>query len=85
MTDTTITVRVSKELRERLEAVAKATRRSKSFLSNEAIERYVESEEDELAAIQEGLEDMKAARTIPLEEAVRRLDAAIAQAARKSA
>ena len=85
MTDTTITVRVSKELRERLEAVAKATRRSKSFLSNEAIERYVESEEDELAAIQEGLEDMKADRTIPHEEAVRRLDAAIAQAARKSA
>ncbi len=85
MTDTTITVRVSKELRERLEAVAKATRRSKSFLSNEAIERFVESEEDELAAIREGLEDMKEGRTIPHEEAVRRLDAAIAQAARKSA
>jgi predicted transcriptional regulator len=85
MTDTTITVRVSTELRNRLEAIAKETRRSKSFLSNEAIEEFVAAEEQELAAIREGLEDMREGRTISHEEALRRLDAAIAQAARKSA
>jgi predicted transcriptional regulator len=85
MTDTTITVRVSTDLRNRLEAIAKETRRSKSFLSNEAIERYVESEEENLAGIEEGLEDIKTGRTVSHEEAVRRIDEAIARATRKSA
>jgi predicted transcriptional regulator len=85
MTDTTITVRVSTELRDRLEVIAKETRRSKSFLSNEAIEEFVAAEEQELSAIREGLEDMREGRTISHEEALRRLDAAIALAARKSA
>lgn len=77
MTDTTITVRVSKELRDRLEAVAKATRRSKSFLSNEAIERYVESEEEYIESIRQGMKDIEEGRGIPHEEAMRRIDAAI--------
>jgi predicted transcriptional regulator len=85
MTDTTITVRVSTELRDRLEAIGKATQRSKSFLSNEAIERYVESEEEILEGIEEGLEDMRAGRTVSHEAAMRRIDDAIARATRKSA
>lgn len=85
MTDTTITVRVSRELRDRLEAIAKQTRRSKSFLSNEAIEEFVAIEEEELAAIREGLQDMSNGNTISHEEAVNRFDEAIAQAARKTA
>ena len=85
MTDTTITVRVSTELRDRLEAIAKETRRSKSFLSNEAIEEFVAIEEMELAAIREGIEDMRNGNTISHEEAINRFDEAITQAARKSA
>lgn len=85
MNDTTITVRVSTELRNRLEAIGKATQRSKSFLSKEAIERFVESEEEVLEGIEEGLEDMRAGRTVSHEEAVRRIDEAITRATRKSA
>lgn len=82
MTDTTITVRVSKELRERLEAVAKATRRSKSFLSNEAIERYVESEEDFIASIKQGMKELDEGKGIPHEEVMREIDEIIADAER---
>lgn len=85
MTDTTITVRVSTELRDRLEAIAKATKRSKSFLSKEAIEEFVLIEEQELAAIREGLEDMREGNTISHAEAELQFDEAIAQAARKTA
>jgi predicted transcriptional regulator len=43
MTDsTTITVRLDRELRNKLEQLAKSTRRSKSFLAAEAIAEYVE-------------------------------------------
>jgi predicted transcriptional regulator len=85
MTDTTITVRVTRELRERLEALAKQTKRSKSFLSNEAIKNYVEYEEKVVADILEGLEDIKAGRVVEHEEATRRFSAAIARGTRKSA
>ena len=84
MTDTTITVRVSTELRDRLEAIAKETRRSKSFLSNEAIEEFVAIEEMELAAIREGIEDMRNGNTISHEEAINRFDEAITQASKSA-
>ena len=85
MTDTTITVRVSSELRERLEKISRETRRSKSFLANEAIERYVQSESEIIEGIQQGLEDFKAGRVVPHEEAMRRFRATIARAGRKRA
>jgi predicted transcriptional regulator len=85
MTDTTITVRVTRELRERLEALAKQTKRSKSFLSNEAIKNYVEYEEKVVADILEGLEDIMAGRVVEHDEAKRRFSAAIARGTRKSA
>jgi|Tabmets5t2r1_1033131.scaffolds.fasta_scaffold314912_1 RHH-type rel operon transcriptional repressor/antitoxin RelB len=43
MTDTTtMTVRLSKELKSRLERLAASTRRSKSYLAAEAIAEYVD-------------------------------------------
>lgn len=85
MTDTTITVRVSTELKDKLEHIAKATRRSKSFLANEAIARYVETEEEIIAGIEEALEDVKAGRTIPHEQVVREAKAIIKNARRRAA
>lgn len=41
-----LSVSTKPELRERLDKLASVTRRSKSFLANEAIERYLASEED---------------------------------------
>ena len=85
MTDTTITVRVSSELRDRLEAIARETRRSKSFLANEAIERYVQTESEIIEGIRRGMEDARAGRVVPHDEAMRRVRATIARAGRKRA
>jgi predicted transcriptional regulator len=82
MTDTTITVRVSTELRDRLEAIAKETRRSKSFLSNEAIERFVESEEEFIESIRQARQDMAEGRGIPHEQVMREIEEMIADAER---
>jgi predicted transcriptional regulator len=85
MTDTTITVRVSTELRNRLEAISKETRRSKSFLSNEAIERYVESEEEFIESIKQGMKELDEGKGIPHEEVMREIDEMIADAERYQA
>lgn len=50
-----ITIHTSPETRERLEQLAQATRRSKSFLGNEAIERYLAAELHFVAGVNEGL------------------------------
>ena len=85
MPDTTITVRVSPELRDRLEAIARETRRSKSFLANEAIERYVQTESEIIEGIRRGMEDARAGRVVSHDEAMRRIRATIARAERKRA
>ncbi len=82
MTDTTITVRVSTELRDRLEAIAKETRRSKSFLSNEAIERYVEDEEEIISGIKQAMKEMDEGRWHTHEDVVREIDEMIEEAER---
>ena len=78
MTDTTITVRVSTELRDRLEAIAKVRRRSKSFLSNEAIERFVRREEEFLDDIHQAELDIDEGRGISHEEIARMSEEVIA-------
>ena len=82
MTDTTITVRVSTELRNRLEAISKETRRSKSFLSNEAIERFVEGEEEFIESVRQARQDIAEGRGIPHEQVMQEIDEMIAEAER---
>lgn len=53
----TITIRLSAVLRERLENLAAATKRSRSFLAANAIEKYVSEEEWQVAGIQQALDD----------------------------
>jgi predicted transcriptional regulator len=64
MSDVTLTVRLSKQLRDRLEILSTETRRSKSFLGMEAIQNYVETEEEIILGIKRGLADVKAGRTV---------------------
>ena len=85
MTDTTITVRVSIELRNRLDAIAKESRRSKSFLSNEAIARFVESEEEFIESIRQADIDIDEGRGIAHEEVERLSEEIITGAALKKA
>lgn len=51
-----ISVHAEPETSRRLSQLAKATRRSKSFLANEAIERYLAAEEKFAASVKRGIE-----------------------------
>ena len=53
-----ISVHASPETSDRLDLLAKATQRSRSFLANAAIERYLEEEEQFLAAVASGRQDL---------------------------
>jgi RHH-type rel operon transcriptional repressor/antitoxin RelB len=50
-----LTVRVKPETRTRLEALARVTRRSKSFVIEEALEQYLAVNEWQIQGIQEAL------------------------------
>ena len=52
---TTLSVRVEPEVKARLDALADATQRSRSFLAAEAIREYVEINEWQLQEIQNGV------------------------------
>ncbi len=70
---TSLSIRVPEELSERLEALAKATDRSKSFLAVQAIEEFVTVQEWQVAAITEGIADADAGKTVSHEKAVKEL------------
>ena len=74
---TTMTIRLSPEVKDKLGRLAEATRRSNSFLAAEAIEAYVARELEIVAGIEAGLADVKAGRVISHEEVVAKLDAII--------
>ncbi|HMQ71370.1 MAG TPA: CopG family ribbon-helix-helix protein [Rubrivivax sp.] len=57
---TTMTVRLDNDIKDRLDALAEATRRSKSFLAAEAIRSYVENNEWQIGEIQAGLKEADA-------------------------
>ena len=57
---TTMTVRLDDEMRDRLEHLAEATRRSRSFLAAEAIREYIENNEWQVREINAGLKEADA-------------------------
>ena len=68
MTAKTINVRVPEELYSQLEALAKATARTKSFLTLEALNAYVKSEAWQIRDVQEGIEEADAGQFASNEE-----------------
>lgn len=74
---TTMTIRVSPELKESLTKLSQVTRRSNSFLAGEAVATYVARELEIVVGIQRGIDDVKAGRVIPHDEAMTELFAAI--------
>jgi predicted transcriptional regulator len=56
----TMTIRLEDGVKDRLDHLAKATHRSKSFLAAEAIRAYVESNEWQIGEIQAALADADA-------------------------
>lgn len=57
-------MRIAVSTKKRTEALAQATRRSKSFVVEEAINQYFELNEWQIESIERGLEDVKAGRVI---------------------
>lgn len=80
MTSTTLTVRLSPELKDRLAQLAERTRRTKSFLAGEAIAGYVERELEIVAGIERGLEDMRTGRVVPHDDVMADIEATIKKA-----
>jgi len=55
-----MTVRLEDDVKDRLDVLAEATQRSKSFLAAEAIRAYVENNEWQIGEIQAGLTEADA-------------------------
>ncbi len=52
-----VTIRITSQMKERIEKLAQATRRTKSFLYDEAISSYLDANEWQVKAIQEALDE----------------------------
>jgi len=57
---TTMTVRLENDIKDRLDVLAEATQRSKSFLAAEAIRSYVENNEWQIGEIQAAMKEADA-------------------------
>lgn len=70
----TMTVRIPAEINDRLEALAKATDRSKAYLASRAIQDYLDAQEWQVAAIQAAVREADApgAEFVEHAEVVRR-------------
>ena len=61
-------LRLSKGTKERLQALAEATGRTKAFLAQDAIERYLDLESWQIQAIQKGVKSVDDGKTVSLED-----------------
>lgn len=68
-----VSVRISPDLNEKLEKLANATKRSKSFLAAEAIEDFVRYESWKVEVVEQSIREHEAGLGIPHEEAMRQV------------
>ncbi|PTX40387.1 putative transcriptional regulator [Gemmobacter caeni] len=74
---TTLTIRISPDVKDKLGRLAQGTRRSRAFLASEAVEAYVDRELEIIDGIERGLADVAAGRTVTHDEAMAAVRAAI--------
>jgi predicted transcriptional regulator len=60
----TLSIRIDASTKKRLDALAKRSRRSKSFLAAEAIAAYVEAEEWQLGELQAGISELDSGQAV---------------------
>lgn len=60
MMSTTMTIRLEDDIKERLDQLAGATQRSKSYLAAEAVRAYVENNEWQIGEIEAALQEADA-------------------------
>lgn len=75
---TTMTIRVSPAVKEKLGRLARDTRRKKSFLAGEAVAAYVDRELEIIEGIHRGLAEVRAGRVVPHDAAMAEIEAVIA-------
>ncbi len=78
-----LNVRLAPETLRTLDAVAAATRRSRSFIANEALEAWVDREIGIIEDIRIGLEEARAGKVIPHERVMREMHAVLDRAKRE--
>ena len=71
---TTFTIRVPVDVKRRLEKLAKATHRTRSWLAADAVASYVEQQQWQLAEIEAGIKDADTERVIPHKDVKRWLN-----------
>lgn len=79
----TITARIPAALAKKLEAYAKAARRTRSWVVEDILDRYVDGEIAFVEAVNVGLRELDAGLGIPHEEAMRQVRAHIAMRKRE--
>ncbi len=60
----TLSIRLDKDVKRRLDVLATRSRRSNSFLAAEAIAAYLESEDWQLGEIQAGIEELDSGQSV---------------------
>ncbi|MDH3472803.1 MAG: CopG family ribbon-helix-helix protein [Rhodospirillales bacterium] len=81
MAETTVfTVRVTPELKDKLDVLAEAMDRPRSWVVNHALEGYVEAQMSFIEAVQEGIASAERGELIPHEEMMARVRERIAEA-----
>lgn len=73
-TNSTITIRLDPETKSRLDLLSRGTQRSMSFLASHAVTEYVNREAMIIEGVEAGIEDWKAGRLIPHDQAMDELD-----------
>lgn len=74
---TTLSIRISPEVKAKLDRLSKAYERTQSYLAGEAISRWVAHEMEMLRGVEEGIEDFETGNTVSHEEAMAELRAVI--------
>lgn len=77
---TTLTIRVTSDVKARLGRLAIDTRRSRSFLAAEAVSDYLDREQSIIDGVKRGLADVETGRLVPHDVAMIELKAAIESA-----
>ena len=77
-----LNIRLPAETLRRLDAVAAATQRTRSFIANEALEAWIARESGIIEDLRIGFEEARAGKVVPHERVMRDLDAAIERATR---
>lgn len=78
MKEVTISARIPEELSQKITVIAQALRRNRSWVIEEAIRGYIESEKQFIEAVEEGIRADDAGLTVPHEAVMGEIDTLLA-------